>query len=303
MHFDPEQLRVFSALMAEGSTSRASLELRTSRSNVRRIWQNLEEELGEALFVAKDSGETEPTRAARRLEREMTALLEEVRRFEVSVRKIHQNGRVLRLGADRSLFNTGHFGRVFHTLRQDPRFRVSFIEVTVDDGRAALECGACDLLFSVEGVPGRRLESRDLPPMILDVACARNRNDPSPVQPAELSSWSWSLATITETPRALETLQRIRKCGGGEGSLCSQHHFLRWAEDTGTAAADAMVCVRPVSFQRLSQVMFFPLGLEASYPLNVSYLKQHPYEFLESMVEQVDRTLQPPPDEFRSGES
>jgi hypothetical protein len=135
MHFDPEQLRVFSALMTEGSTSRASLELRTSRSNVRRIWQHLEDQLGETLFVTRDSGGTEPTPAARCLEREMGALLDEVRRFEATVRKIHQNGRVLRLGADRKLFTTGHFGRVFNTLRHDPRFRVSFLEVGVKTAR------------------------------------------------------------------------------------------------------------------------------------------------------------------------
>lgn len=302
MHFDPEQLRVFSALMTEGSTSRASLELRTSRSNVRRIWQNLEEQLGEALFVTRDSGETEPTAAARRLDREMTSLLDEVRGFEAAVRKIHQNGRVLRLGADRNLFNTGHFGRVFNTLRHDSRFRISFLEVGSADGKAALECGACDLLFSIEGVPGRRLESRGLPPMTLDVACARDRREPSPVPPEELSHWSWSLATITETPRALDTLQHIRQSGGGVGQLCSQHHFLRWAEDTRSAQTDAVVCVRPVSFLRLSQVMFLPLGLEAGYPLNVSYLKQHPYEFLETLVGHVDRALQPPGDGLRSGE-
>lgn len=303
MHFDPEQLRVFAALMAEGSTSRASLELRTSRSNVRRIWQNLESQLGEPLFVTRESGDTEPTTAARRLDREMAGLMDEVRRFEASVRKIHRDGRVLRLGADRNLFNTGHFGRVFNTLRHDPRFRISFVEVAPDDARPALESGACDLFFSIDGVPGRRLESRDLPPMPLDVACSRRRENPSPVQPAELSGWSWSLATFTGTPLAIDTLKRIRQSGGGEGRLCSQHHFLRWAEDTSSAETEAIVCVRPVSFHRLSQVAFLPLEVEASYPMSVSYLKQHPYEFLETMVNQVDRALNSPADGLRPRES
>ncbi|RYD46845.1 MAG: hypothetical protein EOP83_28990 [Verrucomicrobiaceae bacterium] len=141
-----------------------------------------------------------------------------------------------------------------------------------------------------------------------DVACSRDRHDETPVQPEELANLSWSLATITEKPRALNTLQHIRKSGGGEGQLCTQHHFMRWAEDTRSAEMDAMVCVRPVSFHRLSQVTFLPLGLEASYPLNVSYLKQHPYEFLETMVGQVDRALQnplpiPPLDGLRPGQS
>lgn len=302
MPYDLEQLRVFSALMAEKSTSRASLELRTSRSNVRRIWQNLEEQLGESLFLTRENGENEPTTAARRLDREMIALLDEVRRFEATVRKIHQNGRVLRLGADRNLFNTRYFGRVFNTLRHDPRFRISFLEVAEDEGKAALESGACDLLFSIEGVPGRRLEARELPPMPLDVACFRDRHDASPIQPDELSQWSWSLATITGEPRALDTLRHIRSSGGGEGQLCSQHRFMRWAEDATSAEKDAVVCVRPVSYRRLPQVVFLPLGLEANYPLNVFYLKQHPYEFLETMVGHVDRALKSPEDGLRSGE-
>lgn len=92
MHFEPLHLRAFTALMNEGSVSKASLELRTSPSNVRRIWQSLEEQLGEKLFVPNEIGETSPTTAARALDREMNRLLEEVRRFEASVKRIHQNG-------------------------------------------------------------------------------------------------------------------------------------------------------------------------------------------------------------------
>lgn len=294
MHLEPLQLRAFNTLLNEGSVTRASLELRTSPSNVRRIWQNLEEELGEKLFNANEQGETIPTSAARALDREMSSLLEEVRRFEASVRRIHRSGRTLRLGANRNVFNTNHFGKLFNTLRHDERFRISFVEVSPEEGRAALEAGGCDLFFSVDGTPGRRFDSRDLPHLPLDVAYEHRPSTEPRVAPTELADLQWSLATFAKTSLALDTLKKIESSGGGNGRLCSQHQFLSWAEDSLGDETDAMVCIRPASFSRLPRVSFLPLDLNVGYPLCVSYLRQHPYEFLPSIVEQMNRALSDP---------
>ena len=291
MHFEPQQLKVFTALMNERSVGRAAVELRTSASNVRRIWASLEEELGEALFDASERGHAAPTKAAERLEREISGLLSEVRRFEDSVRSIHRTGRVLRLGADRNVFNTSHFGHLFNTLRHDPRFRISFVEVAAAEGRASLEAGVCDLLFAIEGTPGRRFETRDLPSLPLDVACLRQPDSEPIVDAQTLANWDWALATFSSPSLARDTLRKIQRGGGGNGQMCSQHEFLRWAEGFTSPISDAVVCIRPVSFTRLPKVCFLPLKMEASYPLHVSYLRQHPFEFLEAIVQQMDRAL------------
>ncbi len=295
MHLEPLHLRAFNTLISEGSVGRASLELRTSASNVRRIWQNLEEQLGEKLFIPNEQGETVPTPAARILDREMNGLLEEVRRFEASVKRIHRTGRTLRLGANRTVFNTHHFGRLFNTLRHDERFRISFVEVNPEEGRAALEAGGCDLFFGVEGTPGRRFESRDLPPLRLDVACDRSPEEEDKIHPSRLAELRWSLATFAKTSLALDTLKKIESSGGGCGRLCSQHQFLSWAEERRDESTQAVVCIRPASFNRHPRVSFLPLDLDSGYPLCVSYLKQHPYEFLPSIVEQMNRALGDPP--------
>ncbi|MDB6078282.1 MAG: LysR family transcriptional regulator [Akkermansiaceae bacterium] len=303
MHFEPQQLKVFTALMHERSVGRAAVELRTSASNVRRIWASLEEELGESLFDASERGHAAPTKAAERLEREITSLLTEVRRFEDSVRSIHRTGRVLRLGADRNVFNTSHFGHLFNTLRHDPRFRISFVEVSSSEGRSSLEAGACDLLFAIEGTPGRRFETRDLPSLPLDVACMRRPEDETDIGAATLAEWNWALATFSSPSLARDTLRKIQRCGGGSGQMCSQHEFLRWAEGFSSPISDAVVCIRPVSFRRLPRVSFHPLNVEASYPLHVSYLRQHPFEFLETIVQQMDRALKDSTHGSRSAQS
>lgn len=294
MHLEPLHLRAFNTLLNEGSVTRASLELRTSPSNVRRIWQSLEDQLGDKLFNSNEQGEAVPTSAALALDREMASLLEEVRRFESSVKRIHRNGRTLRLGANRNVFNTSHFGKLFNTLRHDDRFRISFVEVNGDEGRSALEAGACDLVFSVDGTTGRRFESRDLPPLKLDVAYERSPQTESKVVPTDLADLKWSLATFSKTSLALDTLKKIESSGGGSGKLCSQHQFLSWAEDSDTDETEAVVCIRPASFSRSPRVSFLPLDLNAGYPLCVSYLRQHPYEFLPSIVDQMNRALNDP---------
>lgn len=302
MRFDPQQLRVFATLLGEGSVSRASLELHTSRSNVRRIWQNLENQLGEALFDKSDHGDVVPTQAALRLECEMSSLLDEIRAFESTITKIHKNGRVLRLGADLNIFNTSHFGRIFNLLRHDPRFRVSFVEVRPKDGRAAIEAGSCDLLFTMDGIPNRRLESRELPPISLDVACARIGEAVGSMSPSALSKRDWSLAAFTGRSQALETLRRIQDSGAGTGRLCSQSDFLSWAESSRSNETEAVICVRPASFLQQSRISFVPFDSQVGYPLYVSHLKQHPYDFLETMVDQMNRTLSTPPDGIRSSQ-
>lgn len=303
MHFDPLHLRAFTALIAERSVSRASLELRTSPSNVRRIWQSLEEQLGDRLFVATRSGEVRPTPAARLLDREMSPLLEEIRQFEASVQRIHRQGRTLRLGADRHVFNTRHFGRLFKTLRRDERFRVAFVEVPEEESRGALEAGACDMLFAVDGMPGRRFESQELPSLKFDVAFARRQREESAaaLNPSDLADLNWSLAAFARTAMALDTLRKIEACGAGSGRLCSQNQFLRWAEEEQTEGeTEAIICVPPASFQGHPQVYFLPLDSIAGFPLNVTYLKQHPYEFLPSVVRQMARILDPLADGSRS---
>lgn len=291
MEFDPNQLRFFSALMHEGSVSRAALELRTAKGNVRRIWADLEEQLGEPLFTAEGPGKIEPTRAARRLEQEMGGLLDEIRRFEEAVRKIHQAGRVLRLGADRHLFNTSHFGKLFATLRADPRFRISFVEVEAEDGRAALESGACDLLFTEESPTGRRFEAHDLPSLPLDVACADPVEACDGLEPEGLAELDWALAAFSSRGLAERTLDRLRREGGGRGRLWKRQDFLRWAEVPEQTETRAVICIRPNACERWSRVSFLPLRFDTCYPLQVTWLKQHPYEFIPAIVEQMDRAL------------
>lgn len=291
MEFEPNQLRFFSALMSEGSVSRASLELRTAKGNVRRIWADLEQQLGEPLFVARGPGVVEPTPAARRLEREMGGLLGEIRRFEDAVRKIHQAGRVLRLGADRHLFNTSHFGKLFNTLRHDQRFRISFVEVSAKDARPALESGACDLLFTEESPCGRRFEARDLPALPLDVACADPVEASGGLEPEGLATMDWALAAFSSPGLAERTLDRLHRRGGGRGRLWKQQDFLRWAEVPEETATRAVVCIRPIAHERLPRVSFLPLRFDADFPLQVTWLKQHPYEFISTIVDQMDRAL------------
>lgn len=303
MEFEPSQLRFFSALMSEGTISGASIELRTSPSNVRRIWHDLEQQLGEPLFIAPSPGVAEPTTVARRLEREMGRLLGEIRHFEDAVRKIHQAGRVLRLGADRHLFNTSHFGSLFNTLRHDHRFRVSFVEVPSTEGRTALESGACDLLFTEESPTGRRFEARELPALPLDVACAGCAPQGPEIEPEGLASMDWALAAFSSQELARRTLERIQRCGGGRGRLWRQQDFLRWAEVPEKNETHAVVCIRPVACERLARVSFLPLRIDTAYPLRVSWLKQHPYEFIPVIVEQMARALDASPDGSRSPQS
>lgn len=291
MEFDPNQLRFFSALLHERSVSRAALELRTAKGNVRRIWADLEKQLGEPLFTSEVPGKIQPTRAAHRLEKEMSGLLGEIRRFEDAVRKIHQAGRVLRLGADRHLFNTSHFGRLFATLRADPRFRIAFVEVESEDERIALESGACDLLFTEESPIGRRFEARDLPALPLDVACADPVEACDDFAPEGLAGIDWALAAFSSRGLAERTLDRLRRRGGGRGRLWKRQDFLRWAEVPEQTETRAVVCIRPNASERWSRVSFLPLRFDACYPLQVTWLKQHPYEFISAIVEQMDRAF------------
>lgn len=294
MRFDLDILRVFSAVLAERTTARAAIELRTSRSNVRRVIQMLESRVGEPMFVTGTDGDLEPTAAARHLRREMAGLLGEVERFEDAVRAIHRSGRLLNVGVRKGLFHTAAFAAVARTLREDPRCRVSYVELKRGEDGAALESGACDLVISVEPVAGRRFECHELPEMPVMAAIAGGRPGDDPVEPAELAACDWALAKMAEGPRDEQVLRGLRESFGGRGSLCSYGNLVRWMENPDEAGARAMLCVRPVSSIRAEHVAFRPLACDARYPLSATHLRQHPFEFLEGVVRGAGNALLTP---------
>lgn len=288
MRIEPETLRAFAVVMTEGTVARAALELRTSRSNVRRILRSLEQALGERLFRG-GRGTLEPTDAARRLQREMGGLMERIGSFDHAVRAIHAGGRLLRIGVKRSLFLTATFAAAARVLREDRRHRVSYVELEADEGRAALESGVCDLVFSVDGIGGRRFQCHGLPDMPV-VAAVRGETDRTPVDPAELAAGGWTLAA-TDSSHDERLLSGIRSSCGGRGDLRPYGSLLRWMERPDAGNERLILCVPPVRGTRVAGVGFRPLAFAASYPLHVTRLRQHPFESLDSVIHGVESAL------------
>ena len=103
------QLEVFWIVCREGSYANAALELRSTRTNIKRVCEDFEQVVGRSLFTDGPERTLLPTLFAKGLLGQFTPLARCLRRMDESVRSIHEKGRILRpFTSYRSTYNHGN---------------------------------------------------------------------------------------------------------------------------------------------------------------------------------------------------
>ena len=84
------------------------------------------------------------------------------RKMEESVRKLHQTGRLLRLGAAGGFFRSGLFTDYLARLEISDKFRPCFLRVEPEMAGKSLLAAQCDVYFGIGLCASERLERIDL---------------------------------------------------------------------------------------------------------------------------------------------
>ncbi|MGC4012957.1 MAG: LysR family transcriptional regulator [Luteolibacter sp.] len=290
MPLDAHYLQVFKAVLTECSMSQAAMRLRTSASNVKRIVTALEGELGVPLFDRECRGKFQPTSHADRLNQEMAGFLEEMESLQQYVSEIRETGRLLRIGAQRWFFETAYFVRLYNLLRQDARFRVTFMEVTTGQERTMVESGACDVYVGLVSPGSKRVATVHLTPLAMSLGCvapgfvAKDLADLSEVDP-------WGLHAPDLRAASRDWLQAIEMAGGGIGRQITATQFREWSAEPSSANLRAVIAPTPAAGTSSPDIHWQSLNLLAPIPVRASFLVQHPYGCLEHALHKASTIL------------
>lgn len=274
-------LRVFSAVMSGHSLAHAALDMHTSHSNVKRIVEVLERELGVPLFNRLGRGVYEPTDNAMVLKREMSRFLTEINDFEGRIKACEQIGKTLRIGAEHWFFETEYFVRFFHQLRRNAAYRATFVEIATGEEKHALEAGHCDILIGAHAPAGRRLQSFELPPTPWYVGVS---NESGENHDGLALGESWGLHFPSCHERGRDFIRQIEHAHGGNGHLISTSDFRAWNETQAHGKFTSVVAVAPAVKMDQSSVQWRPLSTACSFPVSAVFLTQHPYGCLKQVV-------------------
>lgn len=213
------QLEVFRVVCRERSYANAALELRSTRSNIKRVCEEFGKAVGRPLFEEGPDRTLLPTRFAEELGGRMSPLAQALRRLDECVRSHHENGRILRFAAAGEFFKGGLFTDFLSRLHISDSFRPCFLRIETKRFRTALLNGECDVYFGVGISASDRLERVDLGKIPWRIERGgRPVHDP-PASPAALPEGKWWIAGSGDGGEAAELLEAFHKAGARKGRL------------------------------------------------------------------------------------
>jgi DNA-binding transcriptional LysR family regulator len=283
MPLDAHYLEVFKAVLSECSMSQAAARLRTSASNVKRIVDNLERELGVPLFNREARGRFQPTSHAARLDREIIGFMGEMEALQECVSQLCQTGRVLKIGARRWLCQTAYFVRMYNLLRQDSRVKIAFERVAAGEERMALESGACDIYVGFELPQNKRLATVELPTLPRSFGSLRE-------WPPEVSGWrdiSWGLLTFPSHGDHRHILHLLEQEGAGLGRALELTSYRKWLSRPDEGDLDGVIAPEPATGGGDARLQWETISSLPGLPIMATFLANHPYGFLEQALGRV----------------
>lgn len=152
------QLEVFRMVCREGSYTKAALELRVTRANIKRVCDDLEKSVGRPLFTEGPDRSVRATDFATGLLAQIGPLSRGLHRLGDSVKSLHEKGRILRFGAAGEFFKGGLFTGFLTRLRISDSFRPCFLRIDIQRYRPSLLNSECDVYFGAGITACERLE-------------------------------------------------------------------------------------------------------------------------------------------------
>lgn len=284
MPLDAHYLQVFQTLLSERSISQAASRLNTSPSNVRRILNTLEVEVGIPLFDGSERGRVAPTQHADLLQRAMQPFLGEMELFRSLASEVREKEKVLTVGVSSWFNSTGYFQEWLASLNRNSRVGVKLVEVAQGKERCLLESGCCDLVVGPAVIPGKRLATAALSTLHASIGLTNRLSPPDSLQALrEIGPWGIHLPDLSS--KAREWLRIIELAGGGEGRLVTHSEFLEWSAEPRRSRLKGVIALRPAGINGGDQVEWHPFRLLGEVRITATALSQRPDDCLGQAIQ------------------
>lgn len=267
------KLEAFAQVYGDRSLEQAGYRLNLPKRILGGMIRDLETAFGSDLFDRKEDGSLVPTAFGERFHHDMRFLTEASRRLEDRIEATRRSGRVFRIGSSPIVFKTPFFSRLFRELRTATDMRISYVPVAGRDAARALTAGRCDWYVGCRENIGSRFASERI---------------------AEVGLRSYRRTGVSPEPRAAIRYVvvidgKAPQPAGRRGSWrpIPEELWLRWLDRPEECGAGSVIFApeTPVDPESWKQGGTGPEG--ACQPVNCSYLRQHPYEFIPTLLHRV----------------
>ena len=215
------QLEVFCAVCREASYTNAALELRSTRTNVKRVCDEFQKAIGRPLFEEGPDRTLLPTLFAQGLINQVSPLSRGLRRLGESVKSLHEKGRILRFAAAGEFFRGGMFSDFLARLQISDSFRPCFLRIETSRFRTALLNVECDVYFGVGITATERLDLVNLGPIPWKISVGPEYKGPVPSKPDELPPGKWWISEAGEPEATGRILDAFHTAGAKDGRILS----------------------------------------------------------------------------------
>jgi len=266
---DLRHLSAFQQVYVTRDYTAAGHDLNTNRKGIIRMIERLEQTFQSKLFTPESRTTLQPSPFADRLYNDLRFLNTAREALHEQVAEIRASGRLLRIGSSPSVFRTEIFRTIFRTLQTSDRLRTSYVPVKSGDAAKALAAGTCDLHVGCVSRPSARFNEEKIGEIRFKILEKKGRADAGDPQSPFLVSLDGCVPESTKPLASYRALDETR--------------FLHWLDHPEDCPDGTRILAPDIP---RDSVHWIPeeLLLEIRQPIHIQFLRQHPYEFLPSLV-------------------
>lgn len=281
---DFRHLSAFQTVYQEKSYSCWGKGVVSTRKSVMRMMQNLERSFHCSLFEKGALGELVPSAFAERLFNDLRFLTAARYRMMDHVRGIRESGRVLHVGSSAAVFRTQEFRNLFREIQSIHGIRTSYSPVDAADAGRLLMSGQCDLYIGCWSGTASRFVSREAG--CVGFRCYRRRG--AEAATGSPPSARTCLVALDGKPPAGETIGRALETP----EIITDSKWLYWLDHPEDCPADTRIIGPEVQLDPMCwEVEDLGVAGPVAKALRVSFLRQHPYEFLPALVGKIEKRV------------
>ena len=269
-------LEVLHAVSREASYTNAAHELHTTRANVKRICNNLEEEVGHEIFIEDDDKKLTITRFGMALLSKAAPLTRSLLYLGEGIRAIQRKGLILRFAASNDFFHGRSFSYILSRIDVLDSYRPCYLRIEEERFKAALLSSECDIYFGAGISTSQRLELIHLDRVPWSFHPGKKYDGEIPEKPTDLVEGKWVVQPTGDSESCKALLKELKDAGAQKGRL------LR----AGSAPKDDEILLQPeTSWMGLVN----PQPGWPTFLFSAAIKKQHPYAELIHRLNQASR--------------
>lgn len=282
---DFRHFRTFQEVYRERHYANAGRAFAANRKSVVRMIQNLERHFECDFFQEDSRGELNPTPFAERLNNDLRFLNQARERLGNHIARVHESGRILRVGSSPAVFRTAEFRGAFRRLQSADGVRAAFTPLDVTEPQKMLISGHCDLYIGCRPSEVGRFDSRQIGAVSYTCYVRVEPGEESPTLDASTQEYVVALDGVCPAVSPLS----------GRVDKLADLQWVYWCDHprdcpTGTLIHGPAIEMDSEYWREMKAADSRP---PVTIPLHLAFLRQHSYEFLPALAASLNPSVNP----------